>query len=111
MADQGGSLEDLDAGAARSSRRWRLAAPDVRYIGIGSRRGARCATHAAPVAAIWGAADRVAPLEIAEALRAARPSLRVTPLEGVGHFPMLEAPSLVTEALKRHLADWTGAQL
>lgn len=84
----------------------------IRYIEHRLRDERRYAgvleAHVAPVAAIWGAADPLAPLEMVTALRAARPSLGVTLLEGVGHFPMLEAPSLVTDALQRHFAEWKG---
>jgi pimeloyl-ACP methyl ester carboxylesterase len=57
----------------------------------------------APVVAIAGGADRVTPKEAAFAIAACFPHARVEVMEGVGHFPWVEAPAafnaLVTTAL------------
>jgi pimeloyl-ACP methyl ester carboxylesterase len=65
--------------------------------------------HPGPIAAVWGADDPIAVVSMVETLRAARPDLRVTVLEHVGHFPMLEAPeqfgNAIVEALGALLPD------
>lgn len=49
-------------------------------------------THPAPVGVLWGDQDPVAVHAMAEKLVAARPGTPLITLDGVGHYPMLEAP-------------------
>jgi pimeloyl-ACP methyl ester carboxylesterase len=48
--------------------------------------------HPAPLTVIWGDLDPIAVWPMAERLQAARPDATVVRLEGIGHYPMLEAP-------------------
>lgn len=48
--------------------------------------------HPSPLWVVWGSDDPIAVLGMTATLRAARPDLQLTVLEGVGHYPMLEDP-------------------
>jgi pimeloyl-ACP methyl ester carboxylesterase len=56
-------------------------------------------THASPLAVVWGADDPIAVLPMTEQLTSARPDARVTILDGVGHYPMIEAPDRFAAAV------------
>jgi pimeloyl-ACP methyl ester carboxylesterase len=62
-------------------------------------------THPSPLGVVWGADDPIAVLPMTEALRAARADARITVLDGVGHYPMIEAPerfaAAILDCLKR----------
>ena len=49
-------------------------------------------SHPSPVGIVWGALDPVAVHAMAEKLVAARPGTPLITLDGVGHYPMVEAP-------------------
>jgi pimeloyl-ACP methyl ester carboxylesterase len=53
-----------------------------------------------PVMAIWGDADSIIPVDHAHAAHAARTDSRLEVLEGVGHFPHVEAPAAVAELIE-----------
>ena len=57
--------------------------------------------HPSPLAVVWGTADPIAVPAMADRLAAARPDARVVRLDGVGHYPMLEAPDRFLEAVGR----------
>ena len=57
----------------------------------------------APIAAIWGARDRMVPPSDAEILRRVAPSSEVHFLPGCGHLPMVERPEAFANLL-RYLA-------
>jgi pimeloyl-ACP methyl ester carboxylesterase len=59
--------------------------------------------HPAPLALVWGDADPIAVYAMAERLVEANPDARHVRLEGVGHYPMIEAPGALVEAVNRHL--------
>jgi pimeloyl-ACP methyl ester carboxylesterase len=59
--------------------------------------------HPAPLDVIWGDLDPIAVYPMVERLVAARPEARVHRLEGVGHYPMVEAPDRFGAALHRAL--------
>jgi pimeloyl-ACP methyl ester carboxylesterase len=48
--------------------------------------------HPSPLTVVWGIDDPIAVPDMARRLAAARPDARVVLLDGVGHYPMLEAP-------------------
>lgn len=48
--------------------------------------------HPSPLDVVWGTDDPIAVVGMTDRLRQARPDATVTLLDGVGHFPMLEAP-------------------
>jgi len=48
--------------------------------------------HPSPLAVVWGEQDPIAVVAMVDQLRAARPDIDVTILDGIGHYPMLEAP-------------------
>ena len=50
-------------------------------------------THPSPLGVVWGDQDPVAVHAMAERLVEARPGTNLLTLEGVGHYPMLEAPT------------------
>ena len=53
-----------------------------------------------PIRVIWGDRDPIAVYGIAERLCERNPRARLHTLEGVGHYPQLEAPSRVAQALE-----------
>ena len=55
--------------------------------------------HPSPLSVVWGDADPIAVVAMVEQLRAARPDVQVTILEGVGHYPMLEASEAFADAV------------
>ena len=59
--------------------------------------------HPSPLAGAWGPDDPIAVAPMADRLHAARPDAPVTFLEGVGHFPMLEAPERFAAAAAARL--------
>jgi pimeloyl-ACP methyl ester carboxylesterase len=61
--------------------------------------------HPSPVAVVWGDADPIAVVAMVDRLRDARPDAEVTILEGVGHYPMLEAPDAFAAAVLAGLDD------
>jgi pimeloyl-ACP methyl ester carboxylesterase len=52
-----------------------------------------------PVLVVWGAADRIYPLEHGEAFAKAIPDARLVVLDKAGHLPQLEAPSALLAAV------------
>ncbi len=56
-----------------------------------------------PVTLLWGREDPVSVSAIAERLAGEIPGARLLWLEGVGHYPQLEAPEAVAEALNTFL--------
>lgn len=49
-------------------------------------------THPSPLSVVWGDRDPIAVVAMVAALQAARPDVAVTIIDGIGHYPMLEAP-------------------
>ncbi len=62
-------------------------------------------THPSPLAVVWGADDPIAVLEMTAVLQRARPDATVTVLDGVGHYPMIEAPPRFAAAVLAGLVD------
>jgi len=56
-------------------------------------------THPSPLAVVWGADDPIAILAMTDVLQRARPDAKITVLDGVGHYPMLEAPDRFAQAV------------
>lgn len=56
-------------------------------------------THPAPLTVVWGDADSIAVFEMAQRLVAARDDADLVRLEGIGHYPTVEAPAAVAAAL------------
>ena len=54
-----------------------------------------------PLAFVWGMQDPVSGAHMAERIRERRPDAAFTALEDVGHWPPLEAPDRVLEAIER----------
>lgn len=59
----------------------------------------------APTLVIWGDRDRIIPTVHAYEAHAARPGSQLEILPGIGHFPQIEAPSQVADAIERFLAQ------
>ena len=55
--------------------------------------------HPSPLTVVWGDQDPIAVVAMVDALVAARPDTQVTILDGVGHYPMLEAPDRFATAV------------
>jgi len=56
-------------------------------------------THPSPLGIVWGVDDPIAVVEMAERLHRARPDASLELLEGVGHYPMVEAPDRFVAAV------------
>jgi pimeloyl-ACP methyl ester carboxylesterase len=57
-----------------------------------------------PVMVLWGVEDPVAVMDIGERLGREIPGARLERLDGVGHFPAIEAPDRVLEKLEQFLS-------
>ncbi len=55
--------------------------------------------HPSPLLVVWGTDDPVAVPAMADRLGEARPDARVVRLDGVGHYPMVEAPDRFLRAV------------
>ena len=64
--------------------------------------------HPSPVDVVWGREDPVAVHAMATQLVARRPDARLTTLDGVGHYPMLEAPEAFAAAVLAYLDEPTA---
>lgn len=60
-------------------------------------------THPAPVALVWGAEDPVAVRAMTDRFVSRRPDAVCHLLDGVGHYPMVEAPERFADAVLDHL--------
>ncbi len=81
----------------------RLLARHARYIDERRRHEGRTsppvADHPSPLTVVWGTDDPIAVPAMADRLADARPDARVVRLDGVGHYPMLEAPDRFVAAV------------
>jgi pimeloyl-ACP methyl ester carboxylesterase len=81
----------------------RLLARTIRYIEDRRAEERRFTgaieTHPSPLAVVWGADDPIAVVAMTAELSRARPDAPVTILDGVGHYPMIEAPERFAAAV------------
>ncbi|MDR5643415.1 alpha/beta fold hydrolase [Burkholderia cenocepacia] len=70
-----------------------------------SDRWSTLATSTIPALLIWGNADRFVPVDVGLRIAKLMPHARFEPLEGCGHFPTLERPSLCTDISRRWLIE------
>jgi len=81
----------------------RLLARHARYIDERRRNETRftppVVDHPSPLTVVWGSDDPIAVAAMADRLAGARPNARVVRLEGVGHYPMVEAPARFVTAV------------
>jgi pimeloyl-ACP methyl ester carboxylesterase len=56
--------------------------------------------HPSPLGIVWGVDDPIAVVTMAARLHDARPDATLTLLDGVGHYPMVEAPARFSEAIR-----------
>jgi pimeloyl-ACP methyl ester carboxylesterase len=81
----------------------RLLARTIRYIEDRRAEERRFTgaieTHPSPLSVVWGADDPIAVVAMTDELRRARPDAHVTILDGVGHYPMIEAPDRFATAV------------
>jgi pimeloyl-ACP methyl ester carboxylesterase len=61
-------------------------------------------THPAPLGIVWGVDDPIAVVAMTDRLIEARPDASLELLDGVGHYPMIEAPGRFAAAVARALA-------
>ncbi|WP_234332178.1 alpha/beta fold hydrolase [Streptomyces sp. NRRL S-87] len=104
-------LDDLWASVARAGGH-RLAPRLLGYIDERRRHAARWTgaleSFAGPTLFVWGPADPVSGAHVLERLRVRMPRARIEELAGppaVGHYPQVEDPASVAEALTGFLAD------
>ncbi len=81
----------------------------IRYIEERRRNEARFTgaieSDPSPLHVVWGMDDPIAVTSMVDTLRAARPDATVDLLEGVGHYPMVEAPDRFVAAVRNGLHD------
>ena len=63
-----------------------------------------------PALVVWGTGDVYIPWQQAERQRESLPSARIELLEGLGHWPFLEAPGRVNEQVIPFLREVTAAR-
>ena len=56
-------------------------------------------SHPSPLGVVWGDADPIALIAMARRLAEERPDAELVELQGVGHYPMLEAPAEFARAV------------
>jgi pimeloyl-ACP methyl ester carboxylesterase len=61
-------------------------------------------THPSPLGIVWGVDDPIAVAAMVDRLHAARPDARVSLLDDVGHYPMVESPERFVAAVNLTLA-------
>ena len=66
-------------------------------------------TAGLPVVLIWGDDDRIIPVSHAYAAHDALTGSRLEVLEGIGHFPHVEAPMAVAEIIENFITTTTPA--
>jgi pimeloyl-ACP methyl ester carboxylesterase len=83
----------------------------IRYVEERRRNGERCTgaieRHPSPLGVVWGRDDPIAVAAMADRLVRRRPGTNLTVLDGVGHYPMVEAPDRFLEAVAA-VAPTTG---
>jgi len=62
-------------------------------------------SHPSPLHVVWGVDDPIAVVAMTDRLCAARPDAVLELLDGVGHYPMIEAPARFAAAVTRGLAS------
>ena len=81
----------------------RLMPRTIRYIedrrAEESRYTGAIETHPSPLGVVWGVDDPVARVAMVDRLSERRPEARVTRLDHVGHYPMVEAPEAFATAV------------
>jgi pimeloyl-ACP methyl ester carboxylesterase len=81
----------------------RLLARHARYIDERRRHEGRftppVVDHPSPLTVVWGTDDPIAVPAMVDRLAVGRPDARVVRLEGVGHYPMVEAPDRFAAAV------------
>jgi pimeloyl-ACP methyl ester carboxylesterase len=81
----------------------------IRYIEERRQNQARftgaIASDPSPLHIVWGMDDPIAVPSMVDTLLAARPDASVVRLDGVGHYPMVEAPALFLASVLPGLAD------
>jgi pimeloyl-ACP methyl ester carboxylesterase len=85
----------------------RLLPRTIRYIEERRTNEARFTgaieTHRSPLAIVWGTEDPIAVRAMATRLHAVRADSALTWLDGVGHYPMIEAPEAFARAVSSAL--------
>jgi pimeloyl-ACP methyl ester carboxylesterase len=80
----------------------------IRYIEERRRSEARFTgaieDHPSPLHVVWGADDPIAVVAMVDHLQEVRPDTSVEILDGVGHFPMIEAPDRFLAGVQRGLS-------
>lgn len=75
----------------------------IRYLDDRTRAEARYTgaieTHSSPLTIVWAQQDPVARAPMGEQLARRRPDATLVRLDGVGHYPMIEAPDRFADAL------------
>lgn len=94
----------------RSLRRRRAILRAARQVSpqAAERLSQRLADLRFPVLLVWGAEDRIVPVEAGRRLEAALPDARLVILPEVGHLPPEEAPRASLEPVLKFLADRRG---
>ena len=58
---------------------------------------------AIPITTLWGAEDRLLNPSVLTLFKSALPAMRDELLPGIGHMPLIEAPTRVAESIVAHL--------
>ncbi len=96
------SLAEAETRAAFHATLRAVVGPDGQRVFAGDRL---YLTEVMPILILWGALDRIIPVGHGRRAHAAMPASRLVVLEGVGHFPSLERPQDVLEAITGFIAE------
>ena len=102
----GGRVRDVLARGlvAKSRKVGELAPPPLAHRLRQPRFTGAIERHPSPLSVVWGVADPIAVAAMASRLVDARPDTTLAWLEGVGHYPMIEAPDRFLDAVTTALA-------
>jgi pimeloyl-ACP methyl ester carboxylesterase len=62
-------------------------------------------SHPSPLGIVWGTEDPIAVYDMATKIAEARTDALLLPLQGVGHYPMIEAPGLFAASVRKALGE------
>lgn len=101
------SLADAETRAAFHATLRAVVGPDGQRVFAGDRL---YLAEVMPTLILWGERDRIIPVGHGRRAHAAMPASRLVVLEGVGHFPPLECPQDVLDAIVGFIAETEPAR-
>ena len=77
----------------------------VKELDVFEEEAKRFDAAGVPTLVTWGRRDRIFPVEQTETVKEYMPSARVEVLDGVGHYPQIDAPDTFAEMVLEHVRE------